>query len=184
VQARLALDGQRPWQAVLTRWPQDPASWELQWQLARKALLQQRWAEAALILQALAPNQLAAPLAARQLCWLGYCQWRLGDGAGARRLWSQVLTFSPGGYYGWRASLHLGKSEPELRRTPGDPAPPLARLPGQPLASGVAGLDRLWRLNQPLEVWESWRYHAKNAIQLSQDWPTAAVKNLQCHCLR
>ena len=34
VQARLALDGQRPWQGVLKRWPRDPASWELQWQLA------------------------------------------------------------------------------------------------------------------------------------------------------
>ena len=65
VQARLTLEGQRPWRGVLKRWPRDPASWELQWQLARQALLQQRWAEAALILKALAPDQLAAPLAAR-----------------------------------------------------------------------------------------------------------------------
>ena len=158
VQARLALDGQRPWRGVLKRWPRDPASWELQWQLARQALLQQRWAEAALILQALAPDQLAAPLAARQLFWLGYCQWRLGEGARAQRLWRQVLAIAPGGYYGWRASLHLGEPEPELLRAPGGPAGPLARSPWQPLASGNAGLDRLWRLNQPLEAWESWRF--------------------------
>jgi len=158
VQARLALDGQRPWQGVLKRWPQEPASWELQWQLARQALVQQRWGEAALILQALAPDQLAPPLAARQLFWLGYCQWRLGDGVRAQRLWRQVLALAPGGYYSWRARLHLGEKELDLLRPPGAPAAPLAQPPWQPLASGDAGLDRLWRLNQPLEAWESWRF--------------------------
>jgi len=158
VQARLAVDGLRPWAGVLKRWPRDPASWELQWQLARQALLEQRWAGAALILQALAPDQLAPPLAARQLFWLGYCQWRLGNGALARRLWRQVLALAPGGYYRWRAGLHLGEGGPELLRVPGAPAGPLARPPWQPLASGDAGLDRLWRLNQPLEAWESWRF--------------------------
>jgi soluble lytic murein transglycosylase len=160
VQARLALDRQRPWRGVLQRWPRDPASWELQWQLARQALLQQRWAEAAAILHALPAHQLAAPLAARQLFWLGYARGRLGDGAAAQRLWRQVLAIAPGGYYSWRASLHLGESEPEpeLLRAPGGPAGPLARPPWQPLASGDGGLDRLWRLNQPLEAWESWRF--------------------------
>ena len=158
VQARLAFDRQRPWRGVLQRWPRDPASWELQWQLARQALLQQRWAEAAHILQALPANQLAAPLAARQLFWLAYSQGRLGDGAMAQRLWRQVLAIAPGGYYSWRARLHLGKNDPELLRAPGAPAVPLARPPWQPLASGDGGLDRLWRLNQPLEAWESWRF--------------------------
>lgn len=160
VQARLALDRQRPWRGVLQRWPRDPASWELQWQLARQALLEQRWAGAASILQALDPDQLAAPLAARQLFWLGYAHGRLGDGAAAQRLWRQVLAIAPGGYYSWRASLHLGETEPEpeLLRAPGGPAGPLARPPWQPLASGDGGLDRLWRLNQPLEAWESWRF--------------------------
>ena len=160
VQARLALDRQRPWRGVLQRWPRDPASWELQWQLARQALLEQRWAGAASILQALDPDQLAAPLAARQLFWLGYAHGRLGDGAAAQRLWRQVLAIAPGGYYSWRASLHLGEAEPEpeLLRAPGGPAGPLARPPWQPLASGDGGLDRLWRLNQPLEAWESWRF--------------------------
>lgn len=160
VQARLAVDGLRPWRGVLQRWPRDPASWELQWQLARQALLQQRWAEAAAILHALPAHQLAAPLAARQLFWLGYAHGRLGDGAAAQRLWRQVLAIAPGGYYSWRASLHLGEAEPEpeLLRAPGGPAGPLARPPWQPLASGDGGLDRLWRLNQPLEAWESWRF--------------------------
>lgn len=158
VQARLAVDGLRPWSGVLKQWPRDPASWELQWQLARQALLEQRWAGAALILQALAPDQLAPPLAARQLFWLGYCQWRLGNGALARRLWRQVLALAPGGYYRWRAGLHLGEGGPELLGAPAAPSGPLVRLPWQPLASGDAGLDRLWRLNQPLEAWESWRF--------------------------
>ena len=166
VQARLAVDGLRPWRGVLQRWPRDPASWELQWQLARQALLQQRWAEAAAILHALPAHQLAAPLAARQLFWLGYARGRLGEGAAAQRLWRQVLAIAPGGYYSWRASLHLGETEsetktepePELLRTPGGPAGPLAQPPWQPLASGDGGLDRLWRLNQPLEAWESWRF--------------------------
>jgi len=162
VQARLALDHQRPWRGVLKRWPRDPASWELQWQLARQALLQQRWAEAAAILRALPANQLAAPLAARQLFWLGYAHGRLGDGAAAQRLWRQVLAIAPGGYYSWRARLRLGetgpKTEPELLRAPGGAAGPLARPPWQPLASGDGVLDRLWRLNQPLEAWESWRF--------------------------
>ena len=158
VQARLALEGQRPWPAVLTRWPRDPASWELQWQLARTALLEQRWGEAARILQALPAHQLAAPLAARQLFWRAYSQARLGDGAGAQNLWRQVLALAPGGYYSWRARLHLGASEPGLLRAPGEPVGPLPRNDWQPLASGDRGLDRLWRLNQPLEAWESWRF--------------------------
>ena len=158
VQARLALDGQRPWQGVLKRWPRDPASWELQWQLARQALVQQRWAGAALILQALPAQQLAAPLAARQLFWLGYCYWLLGDGARAGQLWRQVLALVPGGYYNWRARLHLGEPEPELRHAPAESPQGLPRSPWQPLASGDPGLDRLWRLNQPLEAWESWRF--------------------------
>ena len=158
VQARLALAGQRPWPAVLIRWPRDPASWELQWQLARAALLDRRWSEAARILQVLPANQLAAPLAARQLFWLAYSQARLGDGAKAQRLWRQVLALAPGGYYSWRARLHLGQSDPALLRAPGAAATDLARSPWQPLASGDRGLDRLWRLNQPLEAWESWRF--------------------------
>ena len=76
----------------------------------------------------------------------------------AQRLWRQVLAIAPGGYYSWRARLHLGKNDPELLRAPGAPAVPLARPPWQPLASGDGGLDQLWRLNQPLEAWESWRF--------------------------
>jgi soluble lytic murein transglycosylase len=41
-----------------------------------------------------------------------------------------------------------------------------ANLPSQqrwePLASGDADLDRLWRLDQPTEAWESWRSHRDN----------------------
>ncbi len=158
VQARLALDQRRPWLGVVQRWPRDPASWELQWQRARQALLAQNWDEAVQILRALPANQLAAPLAARQLFWLAYSQGRLGEQATAQRLWRRVLTLAPGGYYSWRARLHLGQGDPALLRAPDGPAAPLPRTPWRPLASGDGGLDRLWRLNQPLEAWESWRF--------------------------
>ena len=53
VQARLALEGQVPWRGVLQRWPNEPSSWDLQWELARKALLQRQWRQAAAVLASL-----------------------------------------------------------------------------------------------------------------------------------
>ncbi|MFS6826386.1 tetratricopeptide repeat protein [Cyanobium sp. ATX-6F1] len=84
VQARLVLQHQGSWRAVLQRWPGDPASWDLQWELARGRLLKGQWREAAELLGALNPAQLAAPLAARQQFWLGYAQRQLGQEAAAR----------------------------------------------------------------------------------------------------
>jgi soluble lytic murein transglycosylase len=64
VQARLVLAQGRPWQPVLSRWPRDPASWDLQWDLARRALLQRQWPLASRILASLDSRLLPAPLAA------------------------------------------------------------------------------------------------------------------------
>jgi ABC-type proline/glycine betaine transport system permease subunit len=148
---------------VLQRWPRDPASWDLQWELARAAALKGQWGEVSTLLAALRPDQLPAPLAARQLFWQGLAAENQGDRAGAERFWRQVLPLAPGGYYGWRARVRLGELE---ERDPRDPQAPAAgpgaaagarELPWQSLASGDPLLDRLWRLDLPLEAWELWR---------------------------
>jgi soluble lytic murein transglycosylase len=168
VQARLALEGQVPWRRVLQRWPNEPSSWDLQWELARKALLQRQWRQAAAVLASLDSRLLPSQLAARQLFWQGYSARRLGDPQQAETSWRRLLTFSPGGYYAWRARLRLGqgsKDDPRRNTAPQGTAGGInrsdntaAELPWHALASGDAHLDALWRLGQPLEAWEHWRH--------------------------
>ena len=170
VQARLAQERQVPWRRVLQRWPQEPSSWDLQWELARQALLQRQWQAASTLLSSLDSRQLPAPLAARQLFWQGYSAHRLGQQKQATRLWQRLLTISPGGYYAWRARLRLGEPVAADPRRPATAAmlhPPTshsgrdaetAELHWQPLGSGNTQLDALWRLGHPLEAWETWRY--------------------------
>ena len=156
VQARLALEGQIAWQPVLQRWPAEPSSWELQWQLARRALLQRQWQQGLTVLEQINSQQLPAALAARQLFWRGYAAGELGGQQAAERDWRKVLQVQPLGYYGWRAMVRLGRAGAALTAAPAS----LARqpeLPWQPLASGDADLDTLWRTGQKLEAWESWR---------------------------
>ncbi len=172
VQARLARqNGGDGWRSVLGRWPLDPASWELQWELARQRLLEGEWAAAATLLAALPPERLPAPLAARQLFWLGFAREARGESGAARQSWERLLARHPWGYYAWRARWRLGQPGANLRlraggagdrppsattAAPGAPAaPPVPAW--QPLASGDADLDRLWRLGLPLEAWEQWR---------------------------
>ena len=156
VQARLALEGQIPWRPVLQRWPQEPSSWELQWQLARKALLERRWAEASTVLEQINSARLPAALAARQLFWLGYAAEQLGEQRQAQRHWRALLQVQPAGYYSWRALVRLGSP---LLKAPGSPAQNAApELPWQPLGSGNQALDELWRTGQRLEAWEHWRH--------------------------
>ena len=172
VQARLAQEGQVPWRRVLQRWPQEPSSWDLQWELARKALLQRQWGAASTLLASLDSRLLPTPLAARQLFWQGYSANRLGRQEQAQSLWRRLLAISPGGYYAWRARLRLGEAVAADPRRPAAAATPAATAghgssgsvdgaaerSWQPLASGDAHLDALWRLGQPLEAWETWRH--------------------------
>ena len=168
VQARLALEGQVPWRGVLQRWPNEPNSWDLQWELARKALLQRQWRQAAAVLASLDSRLLPSQLAARQLFWQGYSARRLDDPQQAETSWRRLLTISPGGYYAWRARLRLGQSSNDdprrSRASQGDTTGinrsdnTAAELPWHALASGDAHLDALWRLGQPLEAWEHWRH--------------------------
>ena len=156
VQARYAIatGNTRAALAVLERWPADPASWELQWQLARKALLASQWAQARALLAGGASPHLPPALAARQQFWLGFSLVQLGQGNQGRERWRHLLREYPDGYYGWRAAVRLGAGDVSL-----DPnqAPPLQPAPWGPLKSGNHQLDRLWRLGQNQEAWETWR---------------------------
>ena len=159
VQARLALERKRPWPGVLQRWPTDPASWDLQWDLAREALLKRQWGQAATILASLNVQQLPAPLAARQLFWQGYSAQALGNRRAAEGFWRQLQQVSPTGYYGWRGGVHLGQhSDVDPRSTPGTARASNPAMAWQPLASGDPELDALWRVGQSLEAWETWRH--------------------------
>jgi soluble lytic murein transglycosylase len=169
VRARLAELSGVGWRPVLSRWPGDPASWDLQWELARRHLLQGRWAAAAAMLTALGPERLPAPLAARQLFWLGFVQERQGQPAAARQSWERLLERHPWGYYAWRARVRLGRNDPPLRllASDGTGGQALAERPWQPLSGGWTTLRQLWRLGLPLESWEHWRHRRRNTIPLT-----------------
>lgn len=152
--------------AVLRRWPDDPASWELQWELARRQLLAGQWDAAATLLRTIPAERLPAPLAARARFWLGMIQRQQGDASAAAATWRDLRRQNPGGYYGWRAAVqlgeadHLGAGQPTGGASGGGDGKPeeSERLSDwQPLASGDPLLDRLWRLDQRDEVWETWR---------------------------
>ena len=160
VQARRALQSgnSQAALAVLQRWPNDPASWELQWQLARKALLTRQWDTAARLLAgpSRGPQAEGLPpaLAARQQFWLGYALVQQGQRAQGQALWRQLLRQHPEGYYGWRAAVQLNQGDLQLSPRL---APPLRQPGWMPLDSGNSALDRLWRLGQGQEAWETWR---------------------------
>jgi soluble lytic murein transglycosylase len=161
VQARLAREsmGQEDALSVLRRWPDDPASWELQWQRARQLALEGNWsASLQLLSEPALAEQLPAPLEARRWFWQGLAEWQLGRRQQARQIWQELLERYPGGYYGWRAADRLGQGELDLRPT-ADTA--LLERQWTPLNSGVAAIDQLWRLGQPVEAWEQWRLHTK-----------------------
>ncbi len=146
--------------ALLRRWPDDPASWELQWELARRRLLAADWSGADALLTAIPPERLPPPLAARLRFWLGYVQRQLGRDEAATTTWRELRLHHPGGYYGWRAAVQLGEGDLRLHPMRPNRAAPPAGNPRRwdPLASGEARLDRLWRLGQNTEAWEVWRH--------------------------
>lgn len=170
VQARLALEGRADWRTVLRRWPHEPSSWDLQWELARKALLQRQWPQAMTLLSGLDSRQLPAPLAARLLFWQGYGAQALGDQARADALWRRLLRVSPGGYYAWRARLRLGDERAtDPRRDAGQSAAiPGPELTWHPLGSADARLNELWRLGLALEAWEQWRHQRAGRVAQSE----------------
>lgn len=155
-QARLARESNDPLRvlAVLRQWPDDPASWGLQWHQARREALEGNWRQAAQVLDEPGLNgRLPVALEGRRRFWQGLARWQLGQRQQAREIWTDLLERLPGGYYGWRAAVRLSRGDVEL-----DPllAPPLAPALWHPLDSGDPSLERLWRLSQPLEAWEHW----------------------------
>lgn len=161
VAAHRVLAGGEPGAAlqVLRRWPTDPASWDLQWELARKALLAGRWSEAEVLLNAIEAERLSPLLASRHRFWQGWVQRQLGQEEAATATWRRLRLHHPGGYYGWRAAVQLGEGDIQLSPGAHGSGPAvLKREPWHPLASGDAALDRLWRLDQRTEAWETWRH--------------------------
>jgi len=157
VQARRALEaGSLPQiQTVLRRWPDDPASWELQWRQARKLALAGNWAASLQLLdQDSLKQQLPAALEARRLFWVGLAHQELGRVDQASRSWQELLERFPGGYYGWRAAARLGQGDLNLAA---EPPQPLPTADWHPLGSDDPALERLWRLGQSDEAWEHWR---------------------------
>ena len=64
--ARVRLGDGANAMSVLKRWPTNPAAWQLQWDLAREALLKDQWTKAEALLEAIPSSSLPEPLAARQ----------------------------------------------------------------------------------------------------------------------
>ncbi len=182
--------GSRDAASVFKQWPRHPASWQLQWDLARADLLAGRWDQAETWLSALDPTTLPEPLAARQRFWLGFSQAKQGRNNEAQQQWQTLLQRHPPGYYTWRATARLeaarleadrhedDRPNPRRQKTTGDQAtaslPTLnaaalmeasaaassaitSHLPWQPLNSGDALVDLLWRLGMTQAALESWQ---------------------------
>ena len=151
--ARVRLAAGRGGAAVLTRWPDDPASWQLQWDLAREALLGGAWADARRWLTALPDGAMPEPLEGRRLFWHGRAEQQLGNRDAATGIWRRLIDGQRSGYYRWRArvrldeqnELDLGKSSSSVREE------------WAPLNSADPMVNRLWRLGLVDQAWEYWR---------------------------
>ena len=142
---------------VLQRWPDDPDVWQLQWDLAREALLSENWDRAKTILTREPSSQaLPDPLETRRLYWLGWSEAQLGDQNRARTIWQLLTSQFPPGYYHWLASEALGDATP-LNLT-GAPTPTQSQLMSwAPLNSAQSFVNTLWRLGLKRQAWETWR---------------------------
>ena len=140
---------------VLHRWPDDPDVWQLQWDLAREALLSENWEKAKTLLTPEPSAQaLPDPLETRRLYWLGWSESKLGDQNQARTIWQRLVSQYPPGYYHWLASEALGEAKP-LNLTD-EPAPSKA-LSWVSLNSAQSFVNTLWRLGLKRQAWETWR---------------------------
>lgn len=158
--AEVRLGQRQDAEAVLQRWPAAPASWQLQWDLAREALLKGQWRAAARWLGAIPASKLPEPLAARQQFWLGLAKAKQDQRAEAEAIWQRLIKEHPPGYYTWRAASRLeGTPLPSLQQpsVEASTAPQPESSSWEPLNSGDAEVDTLWRLELTKAAWETWR---------------------------
>ena len=155
--ARVRLANGEGGEDVLQRWPDDPDVWQLQWDLAREALLSANWDRAKTILTREPSAQaLPDPLETRRLYWLGWSEAQLGDPKRARTIWQLLISQFPPGYYHWLASEALGDAK-GLNLT-GAPTPTESQLMSwAPLNSAQSFVNTLWRLGLKRQAWETWR---------------------------
>ena len=159
--ARVRLGDSANAMAVLKRWPTNPAAWQLQWDLAREALLKDQWQTAKALLEAIPSSNLPEPLAARQQFWLGLTLSKQDQTTKAQQVWEQLVKTHPRSYYTWRAEVRLGGGDlPDLHQASASRSAGLGdsfQAHWEPLQSGDSFVDRLWRLGQTQEAWETWR---------------------------
>ena len=160
--ARVRLAGGEGGMDVLRRWPDHPASWQLQWDLARDHLLKGQWSLAQSWLDAIPSTRLPDPLSARQQFWQGLSADKQGNHQEARDIWTALQREQPPGYYTWRAEARLGAgrlpalSGQEAVATAGAATKSSAGN-WKALNSGNPLIDQLWRLGMNQEAWETWR---------------------------
>ncbi len=159
--ARVRLGDSANAMAVLKRWPTNPAAWQLQWDLAREALLKDQWQTAKALLEAIPSSNLPEPLAARQQFWLGLTLSKQDQTTQAQQVWEQLVKTHPRSYYTWRAEVRLGGGDlPDLHQASASRSAGLGdsfQAHWEPLQSGDSFVNRLWRLGQTQEAWETWR---------------------------
>jgi soluble lytic murein transglycosylase len=163
--------------SVLKRWPTNPAAWQLQWDLAREALLKDQWSTAEALLEAIPSSSLPEPLAARQQFWLGLTLSKQDQTTEADQIWKHLVKTHPRSYYTWRAEVRLGRGDlPSLDQASASRSADLGdsfQQHWEPLQSGDPFVDRLWRLGQTQEAWETWR-----SQQPPSDQPTNPEQKL------
>ena len=159
--ARVRLGDGANAMSVLKRWPTNPAAWQLQWDLAREALLKDQWTKAEALLEAIPSSSLPEPLAARQQFWLGLTLSKQDQTTKAQQVWEHLVKTHPRSYYTWRAEVRLGRGDlPSLDQASASRSADLGdsfQQHWEPLQSGDPFVDRLWRLGQTQEAWETWR---------------------------
>ena len=175
--ARVRLGDGANAMSVLKRWPTNPAAWQLQWDLAREALLKDQWNKAEALLEAIPSSSLPEPLAARQQFWLGLTLSKQDQTTKAQQVWEHLVKTHPRSYYTWRAEVRLGRGDiPSLDQASASRSADLGdsfQQHWEPLQSGDPFVDRLWRLGQTQEAWETWR-----SQQPPSDQPTNPKQKL------
>ena len=175
--ARVRLGDGANAMSVLKRWPTNPAAWQLQWDLAREALLKDQWSTAEALLEAIPSSSLPEPLAARQQFWLGLTLSKQDQTTEADQIWKHLVKTHPRSYYTWRAEVRLGRGDlPSLDQASASRSADLGdsfQQHWEPLQSGDPFIDRLWRLGQTQEAWETWR-----SQQPPSDQPTNPEQKL------